>query len=211
MRRLAVIVCVVSGVLLTAGAAQAASIPIGGANPNWTDMQKFEWYLGRMAKAAAMCGAYTESGILHRLARMSPYAGIGMAQMRGDGFYGPACVGITADAKGLAADAEKIEAYLEATYGCKGEGCYGQSLNDWQSHACADTLKAHIDSRALDKDEVREVTITSVRHSGATLDYQARVRLKSCQGSFYVDLTDSCRITRDYTRGDCEIAGVDGY
>jgi hypothetical protein len=189
----------------------AASIPVGGPNPNWTEMQKFEWYVGRMAQAAQMCGAYTEAGILNRLARMSPYGSIGVAQMRGDDFYGPACVEISADAKGLVVDANKIEEYLEVTYGCRGEECYGQSLSDWQSHACADAVKSHLASRAVEKEQVREVTITNIRHSGATLDFLARVQLKNCQGSLYVDLKESCAVKRDYTRGDCEIDGVEGY
>lgn len=200
-----------AGGVLPSGATLAASIPVGGPNPNWTDMQKFEWYIGRMATAAQMCGAFEEAGVLNRLARMSPYGGIGLGQMRGDDFYGPACVGITADAKDLVADAPKIEEYLEATYGCKGEGCYGQTLSGWQSHGCADALRSHLESRAVRKDDVSEVTITSVRHSGATLDYQARVRFKHCQGSLYVNMKESCAVEKDYTRGDCAVAGAAAY
>jgi hypothetical protein len=189
---------------------RAASIPVGGPNPNWTEMQKFEWYVGRMAQAAQMCGAYTEAGILNRLARMSPYGSIGIAQMRGDDFYGPACVEISADAKGLVADAKKIEEYLEVTYGCRGEDCYGQSLSDWQSHACADAVKSQLASRAVEKEQISEVTISDVI-SGGHWDYHARVRFKNCQGSFYVELKESCSVQREYTRGDCEIDGVEGY
>ena len=215
MRPLAVLVVglglLLAGAALPSGATLAASIPVGGPNPNWTDMQKFEWYIGRMAAAAQMCAAYDEAAVLNRLARMSPYGGIGLGQMRGDDFYGPACVEIAADAKDIVADASKIEAYLEATYGCEGEGCYGQTLSGWQSHGCADALRAHLESRAVKKDQVSEVTITNVRHSGATLDFQARVRFKHCQGSLYVDMKESCAVERDFTRGDCEVAGVAGY
>ena len=190
---------------------RAASIPVGGPNPNWTEMQKFEWYVGRMAQAAQMCGAYTEAGILNRLARMSPYGSIGIAQMRGDGFYGPACVEISADAKGLVADANKIEEYLEVTYGCRGEDCYGQSLNTWQTHACADALKSLLAKRAVDENDISEVTINEVIVSSGRPDHQTRVRLKSCQGSLYVEMKESCSVQREYTRGDCEIDGVGRY
>ena len=58
MRRLVVFVfalgLLLAGGPLPADPASAASIPVGGPNPNWTDMQKFEWYIGRMAMAAQM-------------------------------------------------------------------------------------------------------------------------------------------------------------
>ena len=197
---------------LAAGSgAQAGLLSAPGANPNWTKMQQFEWYLGYMARAANLCGSFQESAVLHRLARMTPYGDIGLGAIMGDGFSGPVCGGINNEAKELAADAKKIEGYLEATYDCTGEGCYGQSLSDWKFHDCADKLRAHLAKRDVAETDLREVTIANVRNSGATLDYQARVRLKNCQGSLYVDLTDSCRIVKDYTRGDCAVTGVESY
>ncbi|MGF1631195.1 MAG: hypothetical protein ACFCUT_17105 [Kiloniellaceae bacterium] len=197
--------------LLTAGIAQGGTLAPPGPNPSWTEMQKFEWYLGYLSRAANTCGTYVESGVLHGLARMTPYGDIGLGVVTGDGFVGPVCGRINNEAKELVADAERIRAYLEATYNCTGEACYSQKLSDWQFHACADVLKAHLAGRAIEEEHLRAVTITSIRLSGATLDFQARVRLKSCQGSLYVDLKESCRIVQDYTRGDCEIAGVTRY
>jgi hypothetical protein len=203
------------GLLLTAGlpagGAQAGRLAAPGPNPNWTDMQQFEWYLGYMSRAARVCGTHVEADVLHRLARMSPYGDIGLGAVMGDGFAGPVCGGINNEVKELAADAAKIQAYLEGTYNCEAEGCYGQKLSDWKFHACADPLKSHLASRAVEDENLREVTITNVRRSGATLDFQARVRLKTCEGSLYVDLTESCRVEKEYTRGDCEIDGVEGY
>lgn len=215
MRRLVVFVfalaLLLAGGPLPADPARAGSIPIGGPNPNWTDMQKFEWYIGRMATAAQMCAAHEEAGVLNRLARMSPYGGIGLGQMRGDDFYGPACVEIAADAKDLVADAAKIEAYLEATYGCKGEGCFGQTLSSWQTHACAETLKGHLADHAVPAHELNEVTFSQVIVSSGQPDYQVRIRFKNCQGALYVELSHSCRVVKDYTRGDCAVAGVAAY
>lgn len=211
MHHVAVVVSVVCALFLSSGAAHAASIPVGGPNPNWTDNQKFEWYIGRLATAAQICGAYAEAGVLNRLARMSPYGGIGLGQMRGDGFYGAACVEVTADAKELVADAEQIEKYLEATYRCESDNCFGQRLSDWQSHSCAEALKSHLANRSVGEDNVRAVTFTNSRRRSTILDFQAKVLLKSCEGSYYVDLTESCRIIEDYTRGDCEVIGVGRY
>ncbi|MEQ9607463.1 MAG: hypothetical protein RLN99_07340 [Kiloniellaceae bacterium] len=193
------------------GAVQAGMLSAPGPNPNWTEMQQFEWYLGYMSLAARTCGSHQEADVLHRLARMTPYGDIGLGSVTGDGFSGPVCGRLNIKAKELAADAEEIEAYIESTYSCADEACYGQKFVAWKSHVCADDLMMHLAKRDVTEHDLREVTITSVRHSGATLDYTARVRLKSCQGSLYVDFTDSCRINKDYTRGDCEVAGVAGY
>jgi hypothetical protein len=191
------------------GAARAGSLAAPGPNPNWTDMQQFEWYLGYMSRAANTCGTYTESAVLRDLARMSPYGEIGLGTVTGDGFAGPVCGRINNKAKELAADAGKIRGYIETAYNCSGTGCYGQKLVEWLSHTCADSLKAYLSSRSIET-EITEVTINDVI-SGGHWDYHARVRLKSCQGSLYVEMKDSCRVERDYTRGDCEIAGVDGF
>lgn len=210
MRQFALILSVLA-ILCVAVGARAGTLAPPGPNPNWTDMQKFEWYLGYMARAGRTCGSYVEADVLHRLARMSPYGDIGLGSVTGDGFAGPACGRINNEAKELAADSKKIQEYLEATYNCTAEGCYGQKLSDWKFHACADQLVAYLASRSVSKDDLREITITNVRNSGATLDYQARIRLKSCQGSLYVNMRESCWVERDFTRGDCEVAGVSQY
>lgn len=189
--------------MAAAGGAQAGMLTAPGPNPSWTDMQKFEWYLGYMARAAQTCGTYTESAVLSRLARMTPYGDIGLGSVSGDGFAGPVCGRINNEAKELAADAQKIEEYIEATYNCTGEGCFGQSLSDWKFHDCADMLRAQLTMRGIGLRKVREITINDQR--------QARVRLHSCQGSLYVEMSKSCKVKKEYTRGDCEVAGVDAY
>ncbi len=191
------------------GAARAGMLSAPGPNPNWTEMQQFEWYLGYMSRAANTCGTYNESAVLRELARMSPYGDIGLGSVTGDGFAGPACGRINNRVKELVADADKIRAYIEAAYNCSGTGCYGQKLVEWLSHTCADSLKAYLSSRSIDN-ETTEVTISDVI-SGGHWDYHARVRLKSCEGSLYVEMKDSCRVKKDYTRGDCEVAGVSAY
>ncbi|GAB4361384.1 MAG: hypothetical protein Kow00114_15900 [Kiloniellaceae bacterium] len=107
MRVFSLILCFIA-FLAGGGAAQAGLLAPPGPNPNWTDMQKFEWYLGYMARAARLCGSYEDADILHRLARMSPYGNIGLGALTGDDFVGPACAGINERADGLVLDAAKI-------------------------------------------------------------------------------------------------------
>src|SRR3546814_3181999 len=92
---------------LAPAAPQAAIISSPGPNPNWTEMQEFEWYVGYLARASQICGAYDESAVLTRLARMTPYGAIGLAQSRADGFLGAACVRLRKAADELVADAAK--------------------------------------------------------------------------------------------------------
>jgi hypothetical protein len=143
------------GLLLTAAAAQSGTLAAPGPSPTWTEMQKFEWYLGYMSRAANTCGSYVESGVLLSLARMTPYGDIGLGSVSGDGFAGPVCGRINNEAKELVADAERIREYLEAAYNCTGEACYGQKLSDWQSHSCAEALKSHLANRSVGKDDAR--------------------------------------------------------
>lgn len=192
------------------GAAQAAVVPSGGPNPNWTDMQKYEWYIGYIARASRICGAHAESATLTRLARMSPYASVGLGQMRGDSFLRNACLRIAEDAREMIDDAARIEQYIEATYNCSDDGCFGQSLSDWQFHACADSLRSQFETHGLDRSDIRAVTMLDPGKTGSEAAHQARVQFRSCQGSLYIDLKESCVVEKEYTRGDCEIAGVDG-
>jgi len=192
------------------GAAQAGMLSAPGPNPNWTDMQQFEWYLGYMALAARTCGSYQEADVLHRLARMTPYGDIGLGSVTGDGFAGPVCGRINNEAKELAADATKIEEYIEATYSCTDEACYGQKFVVWKSHECADDLMVHLSKHDVTEHDLGEVAIRD-GFFGGKRQISAQIRLKSCEGSLYVEFSKSCRIVKNYTRGDCEVAGVDGY
>jgi len=211
MRSISLMLCSLAVCLALGGGARAAIMSSGGPNPEWTDMQKYEWYVGYIARASQICGAHVEAGTLNRLARMSPYGAIGLNQMRGDSFLRNACLRIAEDAREMVADAERIEQYIEATYKCRDDGCFGQSLSDWQFHACAESLKEHFSARDLDSTDVREVTISDVKKAASIDHVQARVRFNSCQGSLYIDLKESCTVEKEYTRGDCEIDGVDSF
>ncbi|MEO3430139.1 hypothetical protein AAFN88_14860 [Pelagibius sp. CAU 1746] len=174
-------------------------------------MQKFEWYLGYMARAARTCGNFNAADKLHALARMTPYGGAGLNTVTGDGFAGPVCGGINREAGEMAADAERIRAYIEDTYDCKGEGCHGQDLSDWQFHACGNSLKSHFAILGLDDDDIRAVTMLDPKKTGSDADFQARVQFHSCQGSLYIDLTKHCVMENKQTRGDCSFDGIERY
>jgi len=192
------------------GAAQAAVVPVPGPNPTWSEMQKFEWHLGYMARAARTCRSHDDAAVLERLARMSPYGTMGLSGYSGDGFLGAACARLNERASELVADAQKIEEYIEATYSCADEACYGQKFAAWKSHSCADDLMMHLAKRDVTEHDLREVNIRDL-FVGSVRQISARVRLKSCEGSLYVEFSESCRIKNDYTQGDCELAGVDAY
>lgn len=191
--------------------AEAGRLSAPGPNPNWTRMQKFEWYLGYMSRAAQVCGNYDAAGTLHALARMTPYGGAGMSTVMGDGFAGPVCGRINKEAGEMAADAEQIQAYIETTYNCTGEGCHGQKLSDWQFHVCADSLKEFFATLPEKKDDISEVSLRNTNKVRGDVGYQARVRFNSCEGSLYVDFAESCTVKSNHTRGDCSIEGIKPY
>src|SRR3546814_17802474 len=112
---------------LSPAAPQAAIISSPGPDPNWTEMQEFEWYVGYLARASQICGAYDESAVLTRLARMTLYGAIGLAQNRADGFLGAACVRLRKAADEMVADAAQIARNIEPHYDCRDEGCLNRT------------------------------------------------------------------------------------
>lgn len=199
------------GVFLAVSTAQAGLLSAPGPSPSWTKNQKFEWYLGYMAKAARTCGNYDAAEVLHELARMTPYGGEGLGSVSGDGFSGPICGRINNEAGELAADEEDIREFIEAAYGCRGEDCFGQKLSSWKFHSCGNSLKAHFAILSVEDDDIREVSMIDPQKTGSKADYQARVQFHSCKGSLYIDLTKQCIMEKTQTRGDCEIEGVERY
>ncbi|WP_299617039.1 hypothetical protein [Pelagibius sp.] len=196
-------------------AAQAGTLPGTGPNPQWSDSQKFEWYLGYMSKATAICSDYAAATELGNLASLSPYGRKGMAVTTGDGFYGAACAGIRKEAADLLSEKDDIGRYLASLYNCDPGGkCLGGSDIASPKHACAESVNKLLSELEVAEGDIRGIHFTSPPPgptSGAEPDYRARIRLKSCRGSLYVDLTEQCRVQQSYTRGDCEVAGVSGY
>lgn len=109
--------------IASVGNAEAARMPSSGPNPSWSDSQKFEWYLGYMSKAAAICRSYGASSALGEIAKLSPYGQIGLKGISADGFTGAACGKIRNRTKELLEKKETYIRYMKATYDCSGDTC----------------------------------------------------------------------------------------
>lgn len=202
--------------LLCGAAAQAGTLPGTGPNSQWSDAQKFEWYLGYMSKAAAICSDYAAATELGNLASLSPYGRKGMAVTTGDGFYGAACAGIRKEAADLVSEKDDIGRYLAVLYDCDpGSKCLaGGSDPLSNTAACSAEMREALDALDIGSSDIRSVTMNDGRNvtgAGRWTAWEAKVRLKSCSGSLYIELTEQCAVRERYTRGDCEIAGVSGY
>ena len=196
--------------------AQAGTLPGTGPNPQWTDSQKFEWYLGYLSKAVGVCSDYAAATELGNLASLSPYGRKGMAVITGDGFYGAACAGIRKDAADLLADKDDIGRYLASLYDCTPGGKCLEGGSDPLSStaACSAEMREALDTLDIGRSDIQSVTMNDGRNvtgAGRWTAWQARVRLRSCSGSLYIELTERCTVRKSYTRGDCEVAGVSGY
>lgn len=202
--------------LTLAGTAQAGLLSTPGPNPNWTDNQKFEWYLGYMSKAAATCRQYDASAELAEIAGMSPYGRAGLKGSSADGFIGGVCGKIRKRAAELLEKKEIYINYMTANYDCTPGGACRDPLDPHahQSHSCAEQVNRLLADLDIANSDVASVTYKSPPpgpSSGGTAPYQARIRLKSCQGSLYVDMSEQCSVKQSYTRGDCEVAGVSAF
>jgi len=201
--------------MAVATAVQAGTLPIGGPNPKWDESQKFEWYLGYMSKAVAICGDFSASTQLGEIAALSPYGRVGLKGFSADGFYGGVCVRIRARAKELLEKKEAYVRFLTDAYDCgPGGKCSDGSDLLASDHACSEKVDEALYGFGIIKDEITSIRIDSKipgPSNGAEPDHHARVRLKTCQGSLYLDLGAQCSVKQSYTRGDCQVAGVSAY
>src|SRR3546814_1855181 len=94
-------------------------------------------------------------------------------------------------------------------YDCSDDGCFGQNLDDWQFHACGNSLKSHFAILDIDDENIRAVTMLNPGKTGSKAAHQARVQFHSCQGSLYIDLTEQCIMEKSQTRGDCAFDGIE--
>ena len=196
------------------GSVQAGQLPGVGPNPSWTDNQKFEWYLGYMSDATALCGDYGLSTDLAEIASLSPYGRIGMSSISGDRFAGGVCGGIRREAKELLEKKEVYLRYLNATYDCSDpSNCEDLSNHDPLAlkHDCAAQVKDALAALDIASSDLKKVSVRSKipgPSNGAEPAHQARVQFKSCKGSFYIDLGERCTVKQTYTRGDCDLADL---
>lgn len=116
MRRLLMGLTLGLAVATAAGSAGAAQAPAVGPKSSWSDNQKFEWYLGHMSQAAAICRDYDAAKQLSEIAALSPYGKLGLKSIGFDSFSGAACGGIRKDAKELLQKKDAYLRYMNATY-----------------------------------------------------------------------------------------------
>jgi len=105
-----------------AGGALAATGAGHGPQSDWSQMQKFEYYLGDLAGALNLCRRYSLYQQLRELANMTPYGRKGLeAWLVYDGVRG--CPGLSKAAEEILQDKDRILEYLQHQYDCSSGEC----------------------------------------------------------------------------------------
>ena len=77
---------------------------------------------------------------------------------------------------------------------------------------CVPETRDYLAGLGLSESEIDSVEIITQQRSGrsglAIESHQAWVKLKSCRGDLVLELRPHCHLIQAYTRGDCQVAGV---
>jgi len=193
-------------------AANAGRMPSSGPDPSWTDIQKFEWYLGYMSNAASTCGDFSGSAELRAIAQLSPYGRKGLAGRKAEAFASAGCAKVLGRMSELLSEKDRYIRYMEATYDCSRDSDCDLEEDSVQSdHPCAVSVNEFLEGLDIEQSDIRSIDIESPPKSAGVPKHRALVRLKSCQGSVHLDLFGQCGVKKSYTRGDCEISGLASY
>jgi hypothetical protein len=199
--------------------AQAEAAAGAGSRPSehWSDMQKLEFYLGQVGGALNICGFYSLSTELQKLAKLSPYGRKGLASMAPyDGIRGGYCGKLAADGEALLTDKDQLRTYLLNRYDCPGGTCAPQHGDGSPSAACRPEVDDHLKTLPLKTEDVQSVSMVS-RNAGATrlttgrAGHEAWIRLNSCNGWLIIEMSKGCYPRQSFTRGDCAIEGIKGF
>ena len=80
---------------------------------------------------------------------------------------------------------------------------------------CDETVDQTLAELGLGDDVVRSIYVSpriiTSRRNDKIAGIDVWVRLKGCSGALVLDLRPSCSITQLYTRGDCEVPGIEAY
>ena len=208
---------VIALIWLMPAAAEAAAGSGHRPSEHWSEMQKLEFYMGRIAGALNICRKYALASELEELAGLSPYGRKGLASVQAyDSIKGGYCGKLAADGEALLADRDKFWAYLTDVYDCPGGEC-APEVGDGSANApCRAETDEHLTLLPVDASEIKSIKMVS-RNAGATrlttgkAGHEAWVRLDSCGGWLVMEMTPQCALRQSFTRGDCEIEGIKGF
>lgn len=203
--------------LLLAFPAEAATGSKAGPSESWTQMQKYEYYIGQLAGALNLCRITDLAYELKELSDLSPYGRKGWRSLLSyDSIRGGRCTSYAEDGRELLADREDLAAYLTETYDCPGGLCAPDQGDKSAAAPCRSEAEEHLSSLAVEARDIKSMSMVQ-RNAGATRlttgksGHEAWVRLKSCQGWLIVELSKSCYPRQTFTRGDCDIKGISSY
>ena len=196
--------------LLLALPVQAATGPKGGPSDSWTQMQKYEFYVGELAGALNLCRITDLAYDLKEVADLSPYGRKGWRSMLPfDGIRGGRCTTYVEAAREVLADRDKLTAYLKDQYDCSTGECGTDGENGSASAPCRSEADEHLSSLPIEASDIKSVKM--VRASSGGNGHEAWVRLNSCEGSLVIELSKHCTPRQTFTRGQCEIEGISSY
>ena len=197
--------------------AQAAAGSGHRPSEHWSEMQKLEFYMGRIAGALSICRNFAMASELKELASLSPYGRKGLASVQAyDSIRGGFCGKLAADGEALLADRDQLWAYLTERYDCPSGECAPEVGDDSANAPCRAETDEHLSSLPVDASEIKSVKMVS-RNAEATrlttgkAGHEAWVRLHSCNGWLVMEMTRHCAVRQSFTRGDCEIEGIKGF
>ena len=105
------------GAMVLSLAAEAATGPRMGPKESWSEMQKYEYYIGQLSAALNLCNHFDLSTQMKALADLTPYGQKGWQSLQAfDDIRGGRCGSYADDAHDILEDAEKLRHYLSEQY-----------------------------------------------------------------------------------------------
>ena len=74
---------------------------------------------------------------------------------------------------------------------------------------CKGPVTDHLKRLNIDEKDVTKIGVLPVKTlKGKLLGYRAWISLISCRGSLVINMMTHCKVTDEYTRGECRMDGV---
>lgn len=101
---------------------------------------------------------------------------------------------------------QAISASVAALILALGGAAYGAD------HKCADTVAMELEKARIDNGRVEKILYSSqILGDNKFEGYHVWVSLKGSPGYFMINLDPACRCRYVYTRGGCEVSGVNSF